>query len=171
MEGDELKTAFRTQSGLYEFKVMPFGLTNARATFQSVMNDIFAPLLRKGVLVFMDDILVYTKTLEEHTKLLQQVLQILQSNQFFLKLSKCEFAKPSLEYLGHQISKDGVATEISKVQAVQQWPIPKNVKELRGFLGLTGYYHRFIKHYSTLSRPLTTLLKKGCSLQLDLRCS
>ena len=107
---DAHKTAFKTHSGLYEFLVMPFGLTNAPATFQGIMNIIFAQLLRKGVLVFMDDILVYYETLEEHIQLLQQVFEILNKHQFFIKLSKCIFAQ-EVEYLGHCISAKGVATE------------------------------------------------------------
>jgi len=161
LEGDEMKTAFKTHSGLYEVTVMPFGLTNAPATFQAAMNTIFQPLLRKCVLVFMDDILIYSKTLNEHTHHLQQVLQILNDNSFLLKRSKCIFAEQSLEYLGHIISKSGVSTEPSKITAVTNWPIPGTVKQLRGFLGLTGYYRRFIRHYGLISKPLTQLLKKG----------
>jgi hypothetical protein len=140
---------------------MPFGLTNVPATFQSVMNQIFASLLRKGVLVFMDDILIYSSTLEEHIQLLQQVFQILRQHKFYVKLSKCTFAQSAVEYLGHTISAEGVSTEPTKVQAVKQWPKPKNLKDLRGFLGLTGYYRRFIRHYGLISRPLSDLLKKG----------
>jgi len=113
--GDEFKTAFRTHHGLYEFKVMPFSLTNAPATFQSIMNQIFAPLLRKHVLVFMDDILIYSKTLSDHVQHLEQVFKILEQHQFFVKLSKCEFAKQELEYLGHTISAQGVSTEPTKI--------------------------------------------------------
>lgn len=160
-EGEEKKTAFSTHNGLFEFLVMPFGLTNAPATFQSLMNHIFAALLRKGVLVFMDDILIYSPTLEEHVRLLQQVFHILQHHQFVIKKSKCYFAQSSVEYLGHVVSAAGVSTAPSKVQAVSQWPVPKTLKELRGFLGLTGYYRRFIRHYGIISRPLTLLLKKG----------
>lgn len=164
-QGDEFKTAFKTHNGLFEFRVMPFGLTNAPASFQGAMNMIFAPLLRKSVLVFMDDILVYSRTLEDHIHHLQQVLQLLQDNQFLLKESKCVFAQQSLEYLGHIISNNGVATEPTKIAAIQNWPTPTSVKQLRGFLGLTGYYRRFIQNYGVISRPLTQLLKKGVQFQ------
>ena len=137
-EGDEYKTAFRTHQGLYEFMVMPFGLTGVPATFQGVMNLIFDKLLRHGILVFMDDILVYTTTLEEHELLLRKVMEILQDNKLYIKRSKCLFAQPRLEYLGHVISGEGVATDPEKITAVKQWPTPANLKELRGFLGLTG---------------------------------
>lgn len=158
---DTHKTAFKTHSGLYEFLVMPFGLTNAPATFQSVMNLIFAHLLRKGVLVFMDDILIYSSTLSEHISLLEQVFEILRQQKFYVKLSKCSFAQQEVEYLGHTISAKGVSTENAKIQAVQNWPLPKNLKDLRGFLGLTGYYRRFIRHYGIISKPLSDMLKKG----------
>ena len=142
VQGDEHKTAFKTHSGLYEFLVMPFGLTNALATFQSVMNHIFAPVLRQGVLVFMDDILVYSSTLEEHLQLLTQVFATLEQHQFMIKLYKCSFSQSKIEYLGHCISDQGVSTEPSKITTVQMWPVPTNLKQLRGFLGLTGYYRR-----------------------------
>jgi hypothetical protein len=158
---DTHKTAFKTHNGLFEFLVMPFGLTNAPATFQSIMNLVFAPLLRKGVLVFMDDILIYSRTLPEHLELLQKVFDILKANRFYIKLSKCSFAQSEVEYLGHNISGKGVSTEASKVAAVAKWPQPTNLKELRGFLGLTGYYRKFIRHYGLISRSLTDLLKKG----------
>lgn len=162
-EADTHKTAFKTHHGLFELLVIPFGLTNAPATFQSIMNTVFAPLLRKGVLVFMDDILIYAPSMEEHLRLLQQVFAILRDNQLFMKLSKCAFAQTEIEYLGHCISTKGVATEPSKIQAVKQWPVPKNIKELRGFLGLSGYYRKFIRHYGMPSKPLIELLKKGTS--------
>ena len=140
---------------------MPFGLTNAPATFQGLMNTVFTPLLRKGVLVFMDDILIYTSTLTEHAALLTTVLQILSDHKLFAKPSKCSFAQTTIEYLGHVISSLGVSTNPQKILAVQNWPTPACVKDVRGFLGLSGYYRRFIKHYGLISKPLTLLLKKG----------
>jgi hypothetical protein len=144
---------------------MPFGLTGAPATFQGIMNHIFEKLLRHGVLVFMDDILVYTATLDEHRKLLRQVLQILQDNQLLIKRTKCTFARSQIEYLGHVISGGGVATDPAKVEAVRTWPVPRNLKDIRGFLGLTGYYRKFIKNYGIISRPLTDMLKKNNQYQ------
>ena len=109
----------------------------------------------------MDDILIYSQTLPEHLELLQQVFQILRDNRFYIKLSKCTFAQTEVEYLGHNISRRGVAIEASKIAAIEKWPRPTNLKELRGFLGLIGYYRKFIKHYGLISRPLFDLLKKN----------
>ena len=132
------------------------------------MNEIFAELLRRGVLVFMDDILIYSKSLDDHISLLQKVFAILEKHQFLIKRSKCSFARNTVEYLGYVISEAGVATDSSKIQAVSLWPTPKTVKQLRGFLGLTGYYRKFIKHYGLLSKPLTDLLRKNVRFQWSL---
>lgn len=123
---DEIKTAFKTHSGHWQFKVMPFGLTNAPATFQALMNIIFAVQLRKFILVFVDDILIYNKTLEDHQQHLHQVFSILRDNQLFIKKSKCTFAQPHLEYLGYLIGEKGVQSDPTKIQTVQNWPIPSN---------------------------------------------
>ncbi|KAM1741968.1 hypothetical protein ACFX12_012017 [Malus domestica] len=123
------------------------------------MNEIFRPYLRKFVLVFFDDILVYSPSWAAHLHHLSLVLRILQSHQLFVKKTKCDFGKSQIEYLGHVVSREGVAANPAKLQFIQDWPIPKSVKALRGFLGLTGYYRKFIPNYGKICGPLTVLTK------------
>ena len=157
---DVYKTAFKSHAGHYEYLVMPFGLSNAPCTFQSLMNHVFQDISRKFLLVFFDDILVYSPDWESHLQHLQEVFSILRHQQLYLKASKCTFGATEIEYLGHFISAEGVRTDPSKIAAIKQWPTPTSVKQLRSFLGLANYYRRFIRGYSVLSRPLTTLLQK-----------
>lgn len=157
---DVYKTAFKTHTGHYEFLVMPYGLTNAPASFQEWMNQVFKPLLRKCVLVFFYDILVYSKSHEEYFTHLQMVFDLMQANEMFVKGSKCDFAVDKIEYLGHFISKEGVQTDPSKVSAIDSWPVPVNAKEVRSFLGLAGYYKKFVRNFAVISRPLSDLTKK-----------
>ncbi|OMO73136.1 reverse transcriptase [Corchorus capsularis] len=157
---DVHKTAFRTVDGHYEFLVMPFGLTNAPSTFQAIMNEVFRPYLRQFVLVFFDDILVYSSSMEVHLEHLSIVLNLLAHHHFYAKLSKCTFGQTSIDYLGHMIGEQGVHVDPSKISAVTAWPIPTNLKTLRGFLGLTGYYRKFVKNYAHITAPLTNLLRK-----------
>src|SRR4051812_48194757 len=157
---DVQKTAFRTRYGHYEFTVMPFGLTNVPATFQRLVNDIFRPLLDDCVVVYLDDILIYSPDLESHHQHLQQVFHILRCEKLYCKMSKCEFLKSSVEYLGHVISDKGIQVDHRKIENIQQWPAPRNLHELCSFLGLTNYYRRFIDRYAKQITALNRLLRK-----------
>jgi hypothetical protein len=159
--GEEYKTAFQTHFGQYEFRVLAFGLTGAPGTFQGAMNATLAPGLRRFVVVFFDDILVYSATYEDHLEHLRLVFEWLHKDHWKLKRSKCSFAQRSMAYLGHIINGQGVATDPDKVAAIVHWPTPSNVKELRSFLGLAGYYRKFVRHFGVIARPLTNLLKKN----------
>lgn len=145
---------------------MPLGLTNAPSTFQSLMNEVFNVHLRDFILVFFDDILVYSNTWEQHMLHLEQTLQLLKTHPLYAKRSKCVFAQQEVEYLGHLVSDKGVSAEATKISARISWPVPTIVKALRGFLGLTGYYRKFVKDYGKISTPLNHLLKKD-SFQWD----
>ena len=167
---DVPKTAFRTRYGHYEFLVMPFGLTNAPAAFMDLMNRVFKPFLDKFVVVFIDDILIYSKSVEEHENHLRIVLQLLQEKKLYAKLKKCEFWLDSVAFLGHVVSKDGIAVDPKKVEAVVEWNRPNSVTEIRSFLGLAGYYRRFVEGFSHLAMPLTRLTQKGAKFEWTGKC-
>lgn len=153
------KTAFRTRYGHFEWKVLPFGLTNAPATFQALMNRVLAPYLDRFVVVYLDDILIYSRSAEEHEQHLKLVLEALEQNELYVGLSKCAFGLHEVDFLGHVVSSDGIKPDPAKVSAVREWPAPKTVREVRSFLGLTSYYRRFIRHYSHKALPLTELTR------------
>jgi hypothetical protein len=139
-EDDIPKTAFKTRFGHYEFTVLPFGLTNAPGVFMSLMNEVFRENLDKFVQVFIDDILIYSRTMEEHDEHLRLVLQCLREHKLYGKLSKCSFYQSRIHYLGHVISGEGIVVDPAKVEAIMEWPAPTNVTEVRSFMGLAGYY-------------------------------
>jgi len=156
---DVPKMAFTTRYGLYEYLVMSFGLTNAPAHFMYLMNSVFMPELDKLVVVFIDDILIYSKTKNEHAEHLRIVLTRLREHQLYAKFSKCEFWLDKVHFLGHVLSAEGVAVDPGKVEEVLNWKPPTTVHEVRSFLGMAGYYRRFIPDFSRVAKPITTLLK------------
>ncbi|GBG73705.1 hypothetical protein CBR_g17046 [Chara braunii] len=159
---DQPKTVFRSSFGRYKFTVMPFGLTNAPATFQTAMNDIFRNILEEYFLVYLDDILVYSRTLENHLRHLRDVLQRLRKHDFYAKISKCRFAQCKVNFLGHHVSDQSLHMDDAKITPTAEWPVPTSAKQLRSFLGLTSYYSNFIQGYARYSYVLTsTLLRKN----------
>ncbi|CAI7783315.1 unnamed protein product, partial [Closterium sp. NIES-53] len=155
------KTVFRTRYGSYEYLVMPFGLTNAPATFQAEMNHILRPLLDECVVVYLDDILIYSRDMKQHIKHLRRVFEILRREKFYVKLSKSEFALKKVQFLGHMVSTQGVHVDPKKIKSVRTWKTPENVKDLQQFLGFANYYNRFVPQYAKIATPLTNLLKKN----------
>ncbi|KAA0054781.1 ty3-gypsy retrotransposon protein [Cucumis melo var. makuwa] len=159
-DGDVPKTAFRSRYGHYEFIVMSFGLTNAPAVFMDLMNRVFREFLDTFMVVFIDDILIYSKTEAEHEEHLRMVLQTLRDNKLYAKFSKCEFWLKKMSFLGHVVSKAEVSVDPAKIEAVTSWTRPSTVSEVRSFMGLAGYYRRFVENFSRIATPLTQLTRK-----------
>ncbi|GJY39344.1 hypothetical protein Tco_0425708 [Tanacetum coccineum] len=159
-EEDIPKTAFKTRYGHYEFQVMPFGLTNAPAVFMDLMNRVCKPYLDKFVIVFIDDILIYSKNKQEHAEHLKLILELLKKEQLYAKFSKCEFWIPKVQFLGHVIDSQGIHVDPAKIESVKDWASPKSATEIRQFLGLAGYYRRFIEGFSKIAKPMTKLTQK-----------
>ncbi|GJR81253.1 putative reverse transcriptase domain-containing protein [Tanacetum coccineum] len=160
-EQDIPKTAFRTRYGHYEFQVMPFGLTNAPAVFMDLMNRVCKPYLDKFVIVFIDDILIYSKDEKEHEEHLKAILELLKKEKLYAKFSKCEFWIPKVHFLGHVIDSRGIHVDPAKIESIKDWASPKTPMEIRQFLGLAGYYRRFIEGFSKIAKPMTKLTQKG----------
>ncbi|KAK0572561.1 hypothetical protein LWI29_033492 [Acer saccharum] len=160
-EGDEWKTAFKTKYGLYEWLVMPFGLTNAPSTFMRLMNHVLRAFIGKFVVVYFDDILIYSKNLYEHVEHLKLVLDVLRKEKLFANLKKCTFCTDRLVFLGFIVSAEGIGVDEEKVKAIKEWPKPTNVGQVRSFHGLASFYRRFVKDFSSLAAPLTEVIKKN----------
>jgi len=164
-DNDIEKTAFRTRYGSFEFMVLPFGLTNAPSTFMAMMQDILRPYLDKFCISFLDDILIYSDSLEEHQKHVRLILDMLREHRLYVKLSKCEMFRDNVEFLGFNINRNGLAMMDDKIRAIQEWPTPTSVKQVRSFLGLAGFYRQFIKMFSATTSPLAALLQKESSFK------
>jgi hypothetical protein len=162
---------FKTRFGHYEFTVLPFGLTNAPGVFMSLMNGVFREYLDKFIQVFIDDILIYSRTKEEHDEHLRLVLQCLRENKLYGKLSKCSFYQTKIHYLGHIISGEGIVVDPTKVEAIMEWPTPTNVQEVHSFMGLAGYYRCFVKGFSKIANPITELQKKNKKFVWSEKCT
>ncbi|GKF45496.1 putative reverse transcriptase domain-containing protein, partial [Tanacetum coccineum] len=157
-EEDISKTAFRTRYGHYEFQVILFGLTNAPAVFMDLMNRVCKPYLDKFVIVFIDDdILIYSKNKQEHEEHLKQILELLKKEELYAKFSKYEFWISKVQFLGHVIDSEGIHMDPAKIEAIKDWTSPKSPTEIRQFLGLVGYYRRFIEGFSKIAKPMTKL--------------
>jgi len=166
-EGDEWKTAFHTRYGAFEWSVMPFGLTNAPAAFQRFMNDMFSDLLDVCIVVYLDDILIYSDDIMQHQSHVKEVLKRLQKAGLYVKAEKCEFHSDSVEYLGYVLSPSGLTMSDTKVKTIQEWPEPKKMKDIQSFLGFTNFYRRFIFNYSDIVIPLTCLTRKNTLWNFD----
>jgi hypothetical protein len=159
--GDEWKTAFKTKEGLFEWLVMPFGLSNAPSTFMRLMNQVLKPFIGRFVVVYFDDILIYSKSQEEHLHHLREVLTVLRDSKLYINIKKCTFMTDGLVFLGYVVSSEGIHVDDEKIKAIRDWPTPTSVTEVRSFHGLATFYRRFVKNFSTIVAPITECLKKG----------
>ncbi|KAG7568203.1 Ribonuclease H-like superfamily [Arabidopsis thaliana x Arabidopsis arenosa] len=159
--GDEWKTAFKTREGLFEWLVMPFGLSNAPSTFMRVMNQALRPFIGKFVVVYFDDILIFSSSLTDHCSHLREVLRVLQAEKLFAAKQKCEFGVSELLFLGYVVSDKGLSVDLSKVEAIRSWPVPRTISEVRSFHGLASFYRRFVSHFSTIMAPITNCMREG----------
>lgn len=160
-EGDEWKTAFKTKYGVYEWLVLPFGLTNAPSTFMRLMNHTLRAFIGKFVIVYFDDILVYSKNLDEHINHLKCVLEVLRKEKLYANIKKCSFCMERVVFLGYVISAKEIEVDEEKIKSIKEWPTPKSVTEVRSFHGLASFCRRFVKNFSTLVAPLTEIIKKS----------
>jgi hypothetical protein len=159
--GDEWKTAFKTKEGLYEWMVMPFGLSNAPSTFMRLMNQVHKPFIGKFVVVYFDDILIYSRSPTDHMDHVRKILETLRDNKLYINLKKCSFMMNQLLFLGFVVSADGIRVDEEKVRVIREWPTPKTISEVKSFHGLATFYRRFVRNFSSIVAPITECMKKG----------
>jgi hypothetical protein len=159
--GDEWKTAFKTMFGLYEWLVMPFGLTNARSTFMRLMNEVPRSFIGKFLVVYFDDILIYSKLLDEHIEYIRAIFGALHEARLFANLEKCTFCTDRVTFLGYVVTPQGIEVDEAKIEAIKSWLIPATLTQLQSFLGLARFYRHFVRDFSTIGTPINDLTKKG----------
>jgi hypothetical protein len=159
--GDEWKTAFKTKFWLYEWLVIPFGLTNAPSTFMRLMNEVLRAFIGRFVVVYFDDILIYSKSLVEHMDHLCAIFNALRHAHLFANLEKCIFSTDRVSFLSYVVTPQGIEVDEKKIEAIESWPLPQTITQVRSFLSLAGFYRRFVKDFNTIATPLHELTKKG----------